>query len=135
VVTNDVGILNELVSREHTQVVFLGGSLRRKSLSFYGLQTERALQELHVDKLFLAADGFDVEPGITTHFEPEAVLNRLMCNCAREIIAVADSSKFGRVCLHKVLEPQRISKLVTDAGIPAGAAEALAAAGVEVIIA
>jgi DeoR family transcriptional regulator, aga operon transcriptional repressor len=135
VVTNDVGILNELVSREHTQVVFLGGSLRRKSLSFYGLQTERALQELHVDKLFLAADGFDIEPGITTHFEPEAVLNRLMCNCAREIIAVADSSKFGRVCLHKVLEPQRISKLVTDAGIPGDAAEALAAAGVEVIIA
>lgn len=135
VVTNDVGILNELATRENLEVVFLGGTLRRKSMSFYGMQTERALQEMHVDKLFLAADGFDIEKGITTHFEPEAVLNRTMCACAREIIVVVDSSKFGRVCLHKILEPQGITKVVTDAGIPGEAREALAGAGVEVIIA
>ena len=135
VVTNDVGIMNELVSRQDVQLVFLGGTLRRKSLSFYGTQTEQALQGLHLDKLFLAADGFDIEKGITTHFEPEALLNRKMCEVAREIIVVTDSSKFGRTCLHKILEPQRISKLVTDAGIPAEAREALARIGVEVIIA
>ena len=135
VVTNDVGIMNELVTRENVQLVFLGGTLRRKNLSFYGTQTERALQDLHVDKLFLAADGFDIEKGLTTHFEPEALLNRMMCRAASEIIVVADSSKFGRICLHKVLEPQGISKLVTDTGIPESAREALTRIGVEVIIA
>ena len=65
VVTSDVGILNELVARESVQVVFLGGTLRRKNLSFYGTQTERALQDLHVDKLFLAADGFDIDKGLS----------------------------------------------------------------------
>ena len=134
VVTNDVGIMNELVTREHVQLVFLGGTLRRKSLSFYGTQTERAVQDLHVDKLFLAADGFDIQKGITTHFEPEAQLNRMMCRAASEIIVVADSSKFGRICLHRILEPQGISKVVTDAGIPTEAREALARNGVEVII-
>jgi DeoR family transcriptional regulator of aga operon len=99
------------------------------------MQTEQALQELHVDKLFLAADGIDIEKGVTTHFEPEALLNRAMCKAAREIIVVADSSKFGRVCLHKILEPMRISKLVTDAGIPGDARQALLDSGVEVIIA
>lgn len=135
VVTNDVGIMNELVTREGVQLVFLGGTLRRKNLSFYGTQTERTLQDMHVDKLFLAADGFDIEKGITTHFEPEALLNRLMCRAASEIIVVADSSKFGRICLHKILEPAGITKLVTDAGIPAPAREALTRAGVEVVIA
>jgi DeoR family transcriptional regulator of aga operon len=135
VVTSDVGILNELVARESVQVVFLGGTLRRKNLSFYGTQTERALQDLHVDKLFLAADGFDIDKGLTTHFEPEALLNRMMCKAASEIIMVADSSKFGRICLHKILEPQGISKLVTDTGIPHAAREALSRMGVEVIIA
>ena len=86
VVTNDVGIMNELVTRENVQLVFLGGTLRRKNLSFYGTQTERALQDLHVDKLILAADGFDIEKGLTTHFEPEALLNRMMCRAASEII-------------------------------------------------
>jgi DeoR family transcriptional regulator of aga operon len=135
VVTNDVGIMNELVARESVQLVFLGGTLRRKNLSFYGTQTERTLQDLHVDKLFLAADGFDIEMGITTHFEPEALLNRMMCQAASEIIVVADSSKFGRICLHKILEPLGIAKLVTDAGIPDSAREALTRIGVEVIIA
>jgi len=135
VVTSDVGILNELVARESVQVVFLGGTLRRKNLSFYGTQTERALQDLHVDKLFLAADGFDIDKGLTTHFEPEALLNRMMCKAASEIIMVADSSKFGRIRLHKILEPQGISKLVTDTGIPDSAREALTRIGVEVIIA
>jgi DeoR family transcriptional regulator, aga operon transcriptional repressor len=135
VVTNDVGIMNELVTRENVQLVFLGGTLRRKNLSFYGTQTERALQDLHVDKLILAADGFDIEKGLTTHFEPEALLNRMMCRAASEIIVVADSSKFGRICLHKIIESQGISKLVTDTGIPEPAREALTRIGVEVIIA
>ncbi len=135
VVTNDVGIMNELVTRERVQLVFLGGTLRRKNLSFYGTQTERTLQDMHVDKLFLAADGFDIDKGITTHFEPEALLNRMMCRAASEIIVVADSSKFGRICLHKILEPMGIAKLVTDAGIPDSAREALTRIGVEVIVA
>ena len=135
VVTNDVGIMNELVTRERVQLVLLGGTLRRKNLSFYGTQTERTLQDMHVDKLFLAADGFDIEKGITTHFEPEALLNRMMCQAASEIIVVADSSKFGRICLHKILEPMGIAKLVTDAGIPDSAREALTRIGVEVIVA
>jgi DeoR family transcriptional regulator of aga operon len=135
VVTNDVGIMNELVTRENVQLVFLGGTLRRKNLSFYGTQTERALQDLHVDKLILAADGFDIDKGLTTHFEPEALLNRMMCRAASEIIVVADSSKFGRICLHKILEPQGMSTLVTDTGIPESAREALTRIGVEVIIA
>ena len=135
VVTNDVGIMNELAARESVQLVFLGGTLRRKNLSFYGTQTERALEGLHVDKLFLAADGFHPEKGITTHFEPEALLNRLMCRAASEIILVADSSKFGRICLHKILEPQGIARLVTDEGITGEVRDELARIGVEVIIA
>jgi DeoR family transcriptional regulator of aga operon len=134
VVTNDVGIMNELLGRDSVQLVFLGGTLRRKSMSFYGSQTERTVRDLHVDKLFLAADGFDTVKGITTHFEPEAQLNRMMCAAAKEIIVVTDSSKFGRLCLHSVLEPQGISKVVTDAGIPVEAREALTRNGVEVIV-
>ena len=135
VVTNDVGIMNELAAREAVQLVFLGGTLRRKNLSFYGTQTERALEGLHVDKLFLAADGFHTEKGITTHYEPEALLNRLMCRAASEIILVADSSKFGRICLHKILEPLGIARVVTDAGIASDTRDELARIGVEVIIA
>jgi DeoR family transcriptional regulator of aga operon len=135
VVTNDVGVMNELAGHESVQLVFLGGTLRRVNMSFYGVQTERAVQDLHVDKLFLAADGFHIKKGITTHFEPEARLNRMMCQAASEIIVVTDSSKFGRLCLHKIVEPRAITRVITDAGIPQEAHAALSDAGVQVQIA
>ncbi|QSR19627.1 transcriptional repressor AgaR [Novosphingobium sp. KA1] len=115
VLTNDLDILCALARKEHIRVVMLGGALRRRNRAFYGAQTESALSDLHVDKLFLGVDGFDFERGITTHYEPEAMLNRKMAKAARQVIAVTDRSKFGKVCLHRILNVEEIDDLVTDA--------------------
>lgn len=115
VLTNDLDILCALARKERIRVVMLGGALRRRNRAFYGAQTESALNDLHVDKLFLGVDGFDFERGITTHFEPEAMLNRKMAKAARQVIAVTDRSKFGKVCLHRILNVEEIDDLVTDA--------------------
>jgi DeoR family transcriptional regulator of aga operon len=115
VLTNDLDILCALARKERIRVVMLGGTLRRRNRAFYGAQTESALSDLHVDKLFLGVDGFDIERGITTHFEPEAMLNRKMAKAARQVIAVTDRSKFGKVCLHRILNVEQIDDLVTDA--------------------
>jgi DeoR family transcriptional regulator of aga operon len=115
VLTNDLDILCALARKERIRVVMLGGTLRRRNRAFYGAQTENALEDLHVDRLFLGVDGFDLERGITTHFEPEAMLNRKMVKAARQVIAVTDKSKFGRVCLHRILNVAEIDDLITDA--------------------
>jgi DeoR family transcriptional regulator of aga operon len=115
VLTNDLDILAALARKERITTVMLGGTLRRRNRAFYGAQTESALDDLHVDKLFLGVDGFDLERGITTHFEPEAMLNRAMVRAAGQVIAVTDRSKFGRVCLHRILNVAEIDDLVTDA--------------------
>ena len=133
VVTNDLAIANELAGHEALKLVMLGGALRRKNMSLFGTQAERAVQEMSVDKLFLGVDGFDMQKGITTHFEAEAILNRMMCDAATEIIVVTDSSKFGRVCLHKIIEPGRVSKLITDERVDTEFAKELTRLGVEVL--
>ena len=115
VLTNDLDILSVLARKERITVVMLGGALRRRNRAFYGAQTESALNDIHVDKLFLGVDGLDIERGITTHFEPEAMLNRKMAKAARQVIAVTDRSKFGKVCLHRILNVDEIDDLVTDA--------------------
>jgi DeoR family transcriptional regulator, aga operon transcriptional repressor len=102
-------------------------------MSLYGTPAERAVHDLSVDKLFLGVDGFDLQKGVSTHFEPEATLNRMMCDAAAEIIVVTDSSKFGKVCLHKIVEPARIAKVITDERISREVLTALTALGVEVI--
>ena len=78
----------------------------------------QALDALHVDMLFLGVDGFDLERGITTHYEPEAMLNRKMVEAARTVVAISDSSKFGKVCLHRIIPDGDLNTLITDTNAP-----------------
>lgn len=134
VVTNGLNVVNELARHDQLNVMLLGGTLRGKNQSFFGSHAENALKNLHVDKLFLGVDGFHMRRGITTHFEAEAILNRLMGKAAREIIVVTDSSKFDQVCLHKILEPTEVNHIITDKGIPSDYYDGLQRMGIEVTI-
>ncbi|MEP6899736.1 MAG: DeoR/GlpR family DNA-binding transcription regulator [Rhodanobacter sp.] len=118
VVTNDFGVLTALAPKNNITIVMLGGELRRRNMAFYGGLTVEALDALHVDKLFLGVDGFDLERGITTHYEPEALLNRKMVEAARLVVSIADSSKFGKICLHRIIPVTALDVLITDTGAP-----------------
>jgi len=118
VVTNDFGVLTALAPKGNITLVMLGGELRRRNMAFYGGLTVEALDALHVDKLFLGVDGFDLERGITTHYEPEALLNRKMVEAARMVISIADSSKFGKICLHRIIPITAMHMLITDTHAP-----------------
>ncbi|RZZ89199.1 transcriptional repressor AgaR [Pseudoxanthomonas winnipegensis] len=133
VVTNDFGVLSSLAPKSNINIVMLGGELRRKNMAFYGGLTVEALDALHVDKLFLGVDGLDLERGITTHYEPEAMLNRKMVEAARMVVAITDSSKFGKVCLHRIIPVSGLNALITDTGAPDDITSACQALGVEVV--
>ena len=135
VVTNDFGVLSALAPKNNINLVMLGGELRRRNMAFYGGLTVEALGELHMDKLFLGVDGFDLERGITTHYEPEALLNRKMVEAAREVIAITDSSKFGKVCLHRIIPVTAVNMLITDTGAPEEIAQASQQFGFELLLA
>jgi len=132
VVTNDYGVLTALASKPSINLVMLGGELRRRNMAFYGGLTVEALDALHVDKLFLGVDGFDLERGITTHYEPEALLNRKMVENAGTVIAITDSSKFGKVCLHRIIAVAELDTLITDKEAPEEIVAAIQQLGVEV---
>jgi len=134
VVTNDAGVLAELMAKKHIQIVMLGGALRRKNMAFYGAQTVAAMDELLVDKLFLGVDGIDMESGVTTHFENEAMLNRLMVKKATQVIAVTDSSKFGRKCLHKIIGVEDLDMLITDRDAPDEVVDGARRLGIEIVV-
>jgi DeoR family transcriptional regulator of aga operon len=85
--------------------------------------------------LFLGVDGFDLERGITTHYEPEAMLNRRMVEAARVVAAITDSSKFGRVCLHRIIAVSELDILLTDTGAPEDIRQASQQLGFQLLMA
>ena len=134
VMTNGLNIATELAAFETVEVMMTGGLLRKKSMSFYGNVAEKSLRDYNFNKLILGVDGFDLKAGLTTHFEKEASLNRLMCDIANEIIVVTDSSKFDQRAFHVICSSTNIHSLVTDSGIPEHYVEHLTKQGVQLHI-
>ena len=134
VTTNGLNIASALAKSDGVEVRITGGTLRKQAMSFYGRQAEESLRHMHFDRFILGADGIDIDVGVTTHFEPEAYLNRMMCEAARQVILVADSSKFGRFGAHVIRKLSDIDVLVTDDGIPVDLPDRLERIGVELHI-
>ncbi|MBO7926862.1 DeoR/GlpR transcriptional regulator [Pseudoalteromonas sp. K222D] len=134
VMTNGLNIATELAHFDSVEVLMTGGTLRRKSLSFYGRQAETSLTNLRFDKVILGVDGIEFTSGLTTHFEHEASLNRLMCGVAKEVIVVADSSKFDRSGFHIITPLNSIKTLITDNNIPKAYKEYFESLNIKLII-
>jgi DeoR family transcriptional regulator, aga operon transcriptional repressor len=135
VITNALNIALELASIPQIDIIMLGGIVRGGALSLVGPHAEQALMNLNADRMFLGVDGIDPEVGLTTPDLLEAQLSALMIKVSREVIAVADSSKFSQRSLSVIAKLDAIDKLVTDEGISSQMVRAIQSSGVEVVIA
>jgi DeoR family transcriptional regulator, aga operon transcriptional repressor len=133
VITNAVNIAAEL-SGSSLEVILTGGSLRKNSFSLVGPIAEETLRRLNGDILFLGVDGFDVQHGLTTPNLLEAKVNRAMMDVARIVVAVCDSSKFGRRTLSAIAPPSEVHYLITDRGIPKPDLIAVRKSGIQVTL-
>ncbi|MDF2720648.1 MAG: DeoR/GlpR transcriptional regulator [Paenibacillus sp.] len=114
VVTNAANIAMQIGSYADFELILIGGKLRRKSFALVGPLAESMLSNIRVDKLFLGVDGFDLEEGLTTPNLAEANMDRSMISIAKEVIVVADHSKFGRVFFSHVAPLSLIHTVITD---------------------
>ena len=135
VITNALNIANHLLIHSSVNVIIPGGYLRQNAMSLVGPLAEKNLRNFFVDKLFLSTDGFDTKQGIFTPNIDEAHLNGIMIEIAKEVILVTDSSKFKRKSLAFICGLDKITKVVTDAGIQADDRKRLEDAGIEILIA
>jgi DeoR family transcriptional regulator of aga operon len=133
VITNAINIVAEL-SGGSVDVILTGGSLRKNSYSLVGPIAEESLRRLKADILFLGVDGFDTHSGVSTPSLLEAQLNRLMVSIAARVVAVCDSSKFGRSSLSSIVPIANIHGVITDKQIPKTDLRALKKAGLEVTL-
>jgi DeoR family transcriptional regulator of aga operon len=113
VITNAINIAAELAD-SNVDVILTGGLLRKNSFSLVGPMAEETLRHLKADILFLGIEGFDVKHGVSTPNMLEAQLNRTMVDIVSRVVAVCDSSKFGRRSLSLIVPTSRIHAVITD---------------------
>ena len=127
VVTNSTTVADMLAtgSRPSDIGVVLTGGVRTRSAALVGPIADHAIGSLHLDRLFLGVHGMDVDAGFTTPNLAEAHTNRALIASARQVVVLADSTKWGTVGLADFGALSVADVLITDVGIPAEAREAL----------
>jgi DeoR family transcriptional regulator of aga operon len=135
VITNSLPVVNVLAGLEEITVICLGGMLRDSELSFIGHITEQALAEVRADKVFIGTRAISLEHGLTHEFLPETMTDRTILKSGKEIIVVADHTKFGRAAAVLLAPLEQIHTLVTDQAVSHDFTDSIQARGIRVIFA
>ena len=128
-VTNSPTVAAE-VRADAVHVVVCPGELDQHTRTLTGRWTSEFIRRLHFDTAFVSAAGITLDAGLTTSRAPIADVLRAARDAAGRIVALVDSSKFGRASLVSIARAQELDLIVSDGGLDAGVAGEYRAAGV-----
>jgi DeoR/GlpR family transcriptional regulator of sugar metabolism len=136
VLTNSTSVADVIAQADTAAqvTVILTGGVRTPSAALVGPVADRAIAGMHVDQLFLGVHGIDPRAGYTTPNLAEAMTNQALIRAAREVIVLADSSKWGVVGLADIGPLSMAKVVITDDQLSSAARRVLAEAVESVLI-
>ncbi|MDD2979817.1 MAG: DeoR/GlpR family DNA-binding transcription regulator [Hespellia sp.] len=135
VLTNSLKIAFELMDDPNITVIIFGGKVRLGEGSTSGYWAEEMVDQFYADKLFLGVGTLETEKGIMDYHIEESNLRRHFIHHAKQIIGLADYSKFEADALNMVCETPKIDYIVTDEKTSKKVIKRLNEKGVQVILA
>jgi len=124
----------ELMGCQNINILMPTGYLRHSSGSVTGLPTQGFFDDLIIQKAFLGAWGISPEHGLTdTHLLEIEVKKRIVAK-VREIIVLADGSKFYQTGLARYASLNQVRRIITDATAPADILKQIEQQGVQITI-
>jgi DeoR family fructose operon transcriptional repressor len=115
IVTNSISIAMEASGNPNYNVILIGGTINDKYHYAYGFDAVRQLRNYHADKLILSVDGVDPVHGLSTYYDKEAEIDRVMIEQADRCIIAADNSKFYRNAFVKISNIDVADLIITNA--------------------
>ena len=96
-------------------VIMVGGQYRHERMDCVGPLAVSELEQLRGYLCFIGADGISPDFGPSASDLESAHLNRMAVLGSRETVLVVDSTKFTTPSLFKIVDWDRISRVVSDA--------------------
>ncbi|GGV53057.1 DeoR/GlpR family DNA-binding transcription regulator [Streptomyces longisporoflavus] len=133
VVTHGLPTAARLADHPGIQLHLIGGRVRSRTRAAVDAWALRAYAEIRADVLFVAANGFSAEAGLTTPDLAEAAVKRAAIGAARRVVLLADSAKHGQEHFARFGDLDDVDLLITDTGLDPEDAAAIESGGTEVI--
>ena len=135
VITNSLSVFDALRDKSDISLILTGGLLRTDSQTLIGPTAETAFRELRADKLFLAVTGVSLDFGLSHTNLAEVTVKQAMIRAAREVILLADHTKFQQESVVQITPIKTVDKVITDNALPASTRLDLTKLGIEVMLA
>jgi len=124
----------ELMGCQNINVLLPAGYLRHTSGSIAGLPTQGFFDDLIIQKAFLGAWGISMENGLTDTHLLEIELKKKVVAKVREIIVLADGSKFYQTGLASYASLKQVRRIITDSTAPAEVLAQIERMGVQITV-
>ena len=115
IVSHSLDVFQEASKHQNFNIISLGGVLNFKTYSFIGMLALKGLQDLHINKCFMATVGLALDAGLTSSSFFEAEIKKTVLNKSMEKFVLADSTKIGTISLIKVAPLDAVNAIITDA--------------------
>lgn len=133
VVTHSLPTAARLADHPGVQLHLIGGRVRHRTRAAVDAWALRAYGEIRADVVFLAANGFSVEHGLTTPDLAEAAVKRAAVASARRVVLLADSTKHGQEHFARFAGLADVDLLITDSRLSDDDTAAIEHGGTEVV--
>lgn len=137
VITNSLLVQNALANYLDISLVIMGGYFRNTEYAVYGHITEYDLSQVHVNKVIIGIRAINIEEGLSNDFLffPEVSTDRAIIKSGKEVIIVADHTKFNRISTAIISPISCVNKIITDNKVPPDTLNEFRDLGIDVIVA
>jgi len=113
-ITNNLALVPLLVSHQDIEIIVLGGSYQRASMTNVGVHTCLEVMKYNVDVYLMGTCSIDSEIGITATLQEEGEFKKVAIKSARKTIVLSNKEKLETADFFKVCEISAIDTLITD---------------------
>ena len=133
IITASPPVVMALSEHPSINVVMLGGSLDKTSMTVMGASTQEALSRIRADVCILGICSLHENLGVTTVSYEEAAMKRLMIHNSADVIAPTTAEKLGTAAPFVVADIDTVSHIVTEASVSDKMLEPYQSLGIHII--
>jgi DeoR/GlpR family transcriptional regulator of sugar metabolism len=118
VITLSLNIANRVASMPSVNLYLPGGKFRNFSGMFYGDISAEAVHKLSANKIFVGAMCVCLDHGVTHPIMEEISTLKALIDISQEKYLAADSSKYGKVAVSKLVDLDVFDAIISDGDLP-----------------
>lgn len=115
--------ISETLAMGRPTVYLVGGRVRPREMGVVGPLARDIIGRFHYDIFFLAAAGWSLEQGLMDFSIEDVEIKQAFMNSSNQVIALVDSTKYGKTSLMSIAPLEEIDMVITDDQLPKAARE------------